>query len=145
LTDYVNPSDLFDELSEDIKQAFVWTDRTGSYTQTLNSKFYAGLQYSVNTNFDIGLTYLRSKIKNFENQILALSANMKFLNVLSFSPTYIYSNDTSLFGTAIGLQFGSSQIYASVTDISSLINPANSYRPELQLGYTLRLEKERNR
>jgi hypothetical protein len=144
-TDYVNPSDLFDELSEDIKQAFVWTDRSGSYSQTLNSKFYAGLQYRVNADFDIGLTYLRSKIKNYENQILAVSANMKLLNVLSFSPTYIHSNGVNLFGGAIGLQLGSSQIYASVTDISSLIDPANSYRPGLQLGFTLRLEKERKR
>ena len=143
LEDYVSPSDLFDELTADVEDAFVWSDQKGEYTKKLPSKLFAGLQYAVNSNFDMGLTFMKSNNSFIDDTVLSFSANMLLLNTLTFSPTYINSNGTHLMGCALGLRVGSLQLFGAISDTSVVVNPANSYRPNVQLGLILRLKKER--
>lgn len=139
--DYISPETLFDDLTEDMKQSFVWNEKGGSYTRNLPSKFYAGLQYKWTPGIDLGLAYLNQKIGNDSYQSITASANLQILNTLNFSPTYMNRNGNSLWACALGLNVGPLQIYTAFSDLSGIESPAHAYAPEVQLGFMLRMDK----
>jgi hypothetical protein len=143
LENYVSPSDLLDELTDDVENAFVWSDEEGKYTKKLASKFFAGLNYDINPKFNIGVAFMNSNFNGMDDTLLSLSTNMLLLNTLTFSPTFINSNGNNMMGCSLGLTVGPLQIFGAISDTSALVNPENSYRPDIQLGLILRLEKER--
>jgi hypothetical protein len=143
LENYVSPSDLLDELTDDVENAFVWSDEDGKYTKKLASKFFAGLNYDINPKFNIGVAFMNSNFNGMDDTLLSLSTNMLLLNTLTFSPTFINSNGNNMMGCSLGLTVGPLQIFGAISDTSVLVNPENSYRPDIQLGLILRLEKER--
>lgn len=141
LENYQSPKSLFEDLSDEVKEAFVWSEENTRYDRNLPKRLYAGLQYQWGRGLDLGLAYLCQKIDSYATERLTASANVALGKTLMLSPTYTNINGNSLWGGAFGIQIGAMQLYAAFSDFAGINSPAHAYAPELQFGLSFRFDK----
>ena len=141
LDNYQSPKSLFEALSDEVKEAFAWSDENTRYSRNLPKRLYAGIQYQWGRGLDLGLAYLHQKIDSYTTERLTASANVSLGKTLMLSPTYTNINGNSLWGGAFGIQIGATQLYAAFSDFAGINSPADAYAPELQFGLSFRFDK----
>jgi hypothetical protein len=137
-SDYVNPTDLFDNEFNKMKDSFRPTKSEFSsqaFDVTIPTKIYLGGTYDVNRHFNLGILDRIYMGDDYSQNTLTFSANALLLNFLSLSGSYsIVGNTTNNLGMGIAIRAGFLQLYLVSDNLLAVVDPAKAEFANARIG-----------
>jgi hypothetical protein len=119
---------LEDSIEEDLKNNYQYSNP--SYSTTLRTKIYASMEYIVDHNNFVSLSFYSSFVRKRWRRGLGIAYNYHLGNFLSATASYsIYNRSYSNLGAGISLNLGPVEIYMLTDNILAfgVLNPRDNF------------------